>query len=53
MVVLPELVSGMVVGRCTEAERTAFVFRSVAMGDLALSALAYEKARVLWVETLL
>lgn len=41
---LAELVSGQVDGRSNAAERTAFVFRSVAVGDLALSALAYEKA---------
>jgi ornithine cyclodeaminase/alanine dehydrogenase-like protein (mu-crystallin family) len=40
-----ELVSGRVRGRCASLERTAFVFRSVALGDLALAALAYEKAR--------
>jgi ornithine cyclodeaminase/alanine dehydrogenase len=41
---LVELVGGQVDGRADEKERTAFVFRSVAVGDLALSALAYEKA---------
>jgi len=41
---LAELVSGQVDGRSSGADRTAFVFRSVAVGDLALSALAYEKA---------
>lgn len=41
---LAELVGGQVDGRADESERTAFVFRSVAIGDLALSALAYEKA---------
>jgi len=41
---LTELVSGQVDGRSAVTERTAFVFRSVAVGDLALSALAYEKA---------
>jgi len=41
---LAELVSGQVDGRSSETERTAFVFRSVAVGDLALSALAYERA---------
>lgn len=41
---LAELVSGQVDGRSEETERTAFVFRSVAVGDLALAALAYERA---------
>ena len=41
---LSELVSARVPGRCDKAERTAFVFRSVAVGDLAVAALAYEKA---------
>jgi len=41
---IAELVSGAVSGRIGTPERTAFVFRSVAMGDLALSALAYRKA---------
>jgi ornithine cyclodeaminase/alanine dehydrogenase len=40
---LSELVSGEVSGRSSEAERTAFVFRSVALGDLAVAALAYQK----------
>lgn len=39
-----ELVSGEVKGRSDKRERTAFVFRSVALGDLAIAALAYEKA---------
>jgi len=38
------LVSGRTQGRRNQQERCAFVFRSVAIGDLALSALAYEKA---------
>jgi ornithine cyclodeaminase/alanine dehydrogenase-like protein (mu-crystallin family) len=50
---LVELVSGAVAGRCAETERTAFVFRSVAMGDLALAALAYAKAVEQSVGTLL
>ena len=41
---LSELVSARVSGRCDKAERTAFVFRSVAVGDLAVAALAYGKA---------
>jgi ornithine cyclodeaminase/alanine dehydrogenase-like protein (mu-crystallin family) len=40
---MTELVSGKVSGRSNEAERTAFVFRSVALGDLAVAALAYQK----------
>jgi ornithine cyclodeaminase/alanine dehydrogenase-like protein (mu-crystallin family) len=39
-----ELVSGKVRGRSDKLERTAFVFRSVALGDLAIAALAYKKA---------
>ena len=39
-----ELVSGKVCGRTDKMERTAFVFRSVALGDLAVAALAYQKA---------
>lgn len=39
-----ELVSGKVCGRTGKMERTAFVFRSVALGDLAVAALAYQKA---------
>ena len=38
------LVSGTVAGRQSDSERHAFVFRAVALGDLALSALAYDKA---------
>lgn len=39
-----ELVNGSVNGRTNELERTAFVFRSVALGDLAVAALAFEKS---------
>ena len=39
-----DLVSGKVSGRVDKMERTAFVFRSVALGDLAVAALAYQKA---------
>jgi len=39
------LVMGKVCGRHGEKERTAFVFRAVALGDLALAALAYQRAR--------
>ena len=41
------LVSGSVAGRQSDTERHAFVFRAVALGDLALSALAYDKATAL------
>jgi ornithine cyclodeaminase/alanine dehydrogenase len=41
------LVNGDIDGRCSDEERCAFVFRAVALGDLALPALAYEKARKL------
>jgi ornithine cyclodeaminase/alanine dehydrogenase len=42
---ISELVNGEVSGRRDQAERTAFVFRAVPLGDLALAALAYRKAR--------
>ena len=38
------LVDGTATGRVNKAQRTAFVFRAVALGDLALSSLAYQKA---------
>jgi ornithine cyclodeaminase/alanine dehydrogenase-like protein (mu-crystallin family) len=38
------LVLGDAAGRASNTERTAFVFRGHAIGDLALSALAYQKA---------
>lgn len=38
------LVDGAAAGRVNKAQRTAFVFRAVALGDLALSSLAYQKA---------
>ncbi len=41
---LTRLVTGEVTSRRTDADLTAFVFRAVAMGDLALAALGYEKA---------
>jgi ornithine cyclodeaminase/alanine dehydrogenase len=41
---LSGLVNGNVPGRQAAHERTAFVFRGVAFGDLALAALAYERA---------
>lgn len=43
------LVPGRTQVRNNQQERCAFVFRSVAIGDLALSALAYETARKLGV----
>ena len=50
--VRPDLVSGdltglvneKILGRTNATERTAFVFRGLALGDLALSALAYQRA---------
>jgi ornithine cyclodeaminase/alanine dehydrogenase-like protein (mu-crystallin family) len=42
---ISELVSGKVSGRESDEERTAFVFRAVVLGDLALSGLALDKAR--------
>ena len=39
------LVLGSITGRHDDDERTAFIFRGHAMGDLALASLAYEKAR--------
>jgi len=41
---IAELVCGKVDGRSSHQERTAFVFRSVALGDLAVAALACAKA---------
>ena len=41
---ISNLVIGDVAGRSGEDERTAFIFRGHAIGDLALSALAYQKA---------
>ena len=38
------LVEGTATGRLNKGQRTAFVFRAVALGDLALSSLAYQKA---------
>lgn len=39
------LVSGKLPGREDETQRTAFIFRGVALGDLALAALAYRRAK--------
>jgi ornithine cyclodeaminase/alanine dehydrogenase len=41
---LTRLVSGSVSGRCTDIERIAFVFRGLALGDLAVAGLAYQRA---------
>jgi len=41
---LSGLVLGEVAGRSNDAERTAFIFRAHPLGDLALAALAYQKA---------
>ncbi len=41
---LTGLVNGDVTGRCTNDERTAFVFRGLALGDLAVAGLAYQRA---------
>lgn len=40
---LSGLITGKVTGRSSDDDRTAFVFRGHALGDLALSALAYQK----------
>ncbi|HEY1386178.1 MAG TPA: ornithine cyclodeaminase family protein [Dongiaceae bacterium] len=42
---LAGLVGGEVAGRAGAEERTAFVFRGLAIGDLALAALAYRRAK--------
>lgn len=41
---LTGLVSGEAAGRQTNGERTAFVFRGLALGDLAVAGLAYRRA---------
>lgn len=41
---LSGLVNGSVPGRCSDSERTAFVFRGLALGDLAVAGLAYRRA---------
>ncbi|MBX9916492.1 MAG: ornithine cyclodeaminase family protein, partial [Nitrosomonas sp.] len=41
---LTGLVTGDVAGRCAANERTAFVFRGLALGDLAVAGLAYQRA---------
>lgn len=42
---LTGLVSGAVASRGSDDERTAFVFRGLSLGDLALAALAYQRYR--------
>ncbi|MDV6344495.1 ornithine cyclodeaminase family protein [Nitrosomonas sp. Is37] len=42
---LTGLVNGDIAGRCSDDEKTAFIFRGLALGDLALAALAYQRAR--------
>ena len=39
------LIGGKIQGRVNDVERTAFVFRAVVLGDLALAGLALDKAR--------
>lgn len=41
---LTGLVTGDAAGRCAADERTAFVFRGLALGDLAVAGLAYQRA---------
>lgn len=41
---LTGLVTGSMSGRCADDERTAFVFRGLALGDLAVAGLAYQRA---------
>ena len=42
---LLDLVTGRTSGRANEEDRIAFIFRGLAIGDLALAILAYERAR--------
>jgi len=42
---LTGLVNGAIVGRRSARDTTAFVFRGLALGDLALAILAYQRAR--------
>lgn len=42
---LLDLVTGRIPGRTRETERIAFIFRGLAIGDLALAILVYERAR--------
>ena len=41
---IQDLVAGRISGRSNKDERTAFIFRGMAIGDLALASLAYEEA---------
>jgi ornithine cyclodeaminase/alanine dehydrogenase len=41
---LTGLVNGDLIGRRSDDEKTAFVFRGLALGDLAIAALAYQRA---------
>lgn len=43
---LTELVCDVIKGRSTDEQKTAFIFRGLALGDLALSALAYQTAQL-------
>jgi alanine dehydrogenase len=40
---LSRLITGKLTGRSSDDDRTAFIFRGHALGDLALSVLAYQK----------
>jgi ornithine cyclodeaminase/alanine dehydrogenase len=42
---LTALVCGEVAGRQSEAERTTFAFRGMAVGDLAVAGLCYLRAK--------
>jgi len=42
---LTGLVNGVFIGRRSHHEKTAFVFRGLALGDLALATLGYQRAR--------
>ncbi len=50
---LLDLVTGRITGRRSEEERIAFIFRGLAIGDLALATLVYERALDARVGTLL
>ncbi|MEK9726128.1 MAG: ornithine cyclodeaminase family protein [Rhodospirillaceae bacterium] len=50
---LQDLVAGRLAGRTDAAERTAFAFRGLALGDLALAILAFEAARAAGIGTTL
>ena len=42
---LTELVCHVIKGRSSDEQKTAFIFRGLALGDLAVSALAYQTAQ--------